>query len=88
MLSEEDKIQIAEQIALSKSLALGFALSLLPVAGVGSIVAIVIGIRARKTIEASGEKLVGLGIAAWCIGAGVIGLIANVFFVWPIVFRL
>jgi hypothetical protein len=85
MLSAEERVQIDAQMALSKNLSLGVVLSLLPVAGLGSAAAIWIGVRAWKKIGASEQKLVGTGMAVWCVAAGVIGLIANVVFFWPMV---
>lgn len=79
MITAEDRSQIEAQIALSKSLGLGVALSLLPVAGLGSIASIVIGVRARKKIKESADKLSGSGVAAWCIVVGSLGLLANIF---------
>ena len=69
-----------EQIALSKSLGLGFALSVMPTAGLGSIAAIIIGLRARKKIATSRYELTGSGMAAWCIIVGAIGLIVSICF--------
>jgi hypothetical protein len=87
MLSAEEQSQVDAQVALSKRLALGFALSLLPVAGLGSLAAIVIGLRAWKKIEASNQKLVGGGLATWCVVAGVVGLLANALLLWPTIIR-
>jgi hypothetical protein len=88
MRTAEEKIQMEAQIALSKSLAMGFAFSLLPVAGLGSIAAIVIGLRARKKIEASNGRLVGMGMVTWCILVGAFGLVLNLFLLWPTIMRL
>jgi hypothetical protein len=87
MLSAQEKAQIETQVALSKTLALGFVLSLLPVAGIGSVIAIWIGVRSWKKIDASDPCLVGTGMASWCVAVGIIGLIANFVFFWPLVFR-
>ena len=78
MITAEERSQIEAQIVLSKSLGLGVALSLLPSAGLGSVAAIVIGMRAKKKIKESGDKLVGSGMASWCVAVGYVGLIANV----------
>lgn len=87
MLSAEEKAQVEAQVALSKSLAFGVALSLVTAAGIGSAAAIWIGFRARGKIKASNGRLAGSGMSAWCIVAGAIGLIANVLIVWPMFFR-
>ena len=80
MLSTEEKSKLEAQSALSKSLSLGLMFSVMPVAGLGSIAAIRIGVRGRKKIQASNGNLVGSGVATWCIYAGVFGLIANIIF--------
>jgi hypothetical protein len=85
MLSAQEQAEVDTQIALSKSLSLGFVFSLLPIAGLGSLAAIWIGARGWKKIEASGGKLVGTGMVLWCIAAGVAGLIWNGVFFWPMV---
>lgn len=88
MLSAEEQAQVDVQISLSKSLSLGLVFSILTVGGLGSVAAIWIGVRGWKKIKASDRKLVGSGIATWCIVAGVVGLLANIIFFWPMVFHL
>lgn len=78
MRTSEQQQQIDEQIALSKSLGLGLALSMIPTAGLGSLAAIIIGLRAQKKIETSKYELTGRGVALWCIVVGGIGLVASV----------
>jgi hypothetical protein len=85
MRTPEQEQEMSEQIALSKSLGLGFALSVVPTAGVGSIAAIVIGLRARKKIATSRYELTGSGMAAWCIIVGSLGLIMSVGFLGSMV---
>lgn len=83
VLSAEEQRLMNDQIALSKSLALGIALSVLPVAGIGSIAAIIIGLRAKRKLAASSGKLTGAGAASWCVIAGSVGLIINMVLIWP-----
>jgi len=87
MITAEDRSQIEAQVALSKSLGLGVALSLLPVAGLGSLAAIVIGVRAKKKIKESGDKLAGGGMASWCVAVGYVGLAANAVLLWLLIRR-
>jgi hypothetical protein len=87
MLTTDEKSQIEKQVALSKGLGLGVALSLLPVAGIGSLAAIIIGARAKKKIKESGGQLAGGWMASWCVVVGTVGLIANVFLFWRLVIR-
>lgn len=56
-------------------LGVGFACSLLGVGGITSVVAIVIGLKARRIIKASNGELVGLDMAWWCILIGALGLL-------------
>jgi hypothetical protein len=78
MRTSKQQQHIEEQIAVSTSLGLGFALSLIPTAGLGSLAALIIGLRARKKILAAPHVLAGLGMALWCIVAGSVGLVASV----------
>lgn len=80
MLTQQERQQIAEQSALSQRLGLGVALSLIPAAGVGSAIAIWIGLRARRQIVASDGRLVGAGMAMWCVFVGALGLVVNAVF--------
>lgn len=78
MRTPEQEQEMSEQITLSKSLGLGFALSVIPTAGIGSVAAIIIGLRARKKIATSRYELTGSGMAAWCVVVGSIGLIMSI----------
>ena len=71
MLTDEQKRHIAAQVELSKSLSLGIALSLIPIA---SIATLIIGLRAAKKIKTSPVELTGTGSAKWCICMGYAGL--------------
>lgn len=55
-------------------LGVGFALSLYPSAGVGSLIALLIGIRALRIIRHSEGEVAGRGLAWWCIAVGALGL--------------
>ena len=68
-MAEPDRELISAQAKLSKSLALGFALSLFPLFGVATLV---IGIRAKQAILASQGKLKSKVMLAWCIIVGAI----------------
>jgi hypothetical protein len=61
---------LVEQIKLSVLLGYGFAFSMTSLGGVGSLVAFVIGWRARSRIKNSDHELAGLRLAWWCIIAG------------------
>jgi hypothetical protein len=61
------------QMRVSRMLGVGFALTLLWVGGLGSLVAFVIGLRARRLIKQGGGQIVGMRMAWWCIIVGAVG---------------
>ena len=63
------------QIRISKLLSLGFSFSIVWLAGVGSLIAFILGLKARKIINQSDGEISGLKMAWWCIIAGGIGMI-------------
>jgi hypothetical protein len=77
MLLPDERALLKAQIKLGTNLGLGVALSLIPAAGLGSLAAIWVGWAAKKTIARSDEKLVGHGMANWCLIVGSLGLVAN-----------
>ncbi|MEP6923295.1 MAG: hypothetical protein ABI954_02415 [Pyrinomonadaceae bacterium] len=62
------------QIKVSKILSLGFVFSLFWMAGVGSLISFISGLKARKIINQSNGKIVGIKMAWWCIIAGALGM--------------
>jgi hypothetical protein len=56
-------------------LAMGFALSLVGAGGLGSLAALLIGVKALTVINRSPVKLVGKLMAWWCIIIGALGAI-------------
>ncbi|HEX8352484.1 MAG TPA: hypothetical protein VF611_06290 [Pyrinomonadaceae bacterium] len=71
-MSPEDP-KLALQVRVSKMLGCGFAFSLVVSGGVGSLAALVIGLRARGIIRKSGGELSGMRVAWWCIIVGGLG---------------
>jgi undecaprenyl pyrophosphate phosphatase UppP len=63
------------QIKVSKMLALGFVFSIVPLAGIGSFIAFISGVRALRMINESETKLSGKFLAWWCIIVGGLGMI-------------
>ena len=61
---------LERQIKISKMLSYGFIFSIIPAAGIFSIVSLVIGIKARRMIRRSEVELSGIVLAWWCIIAG------------------
>jgi hypothetical protein len=65
--------QLALQIRVSRMLGYGFVLSLALLGGVGSLIAVVLGLKARHIIKSSDVKIVGIRMAWWCMLAGALG---------------
>jgi hypothetical protein len=61
--------QLEQQIKVSKMLAVGFACSLITLGGLSSLVALVIGLRAKKLIQHSKVKLLA---SSWLGGASLL----------------
>ncbi|HZI18767.1 MAG TPA: hypothetical protein VEY09_09240 [Pyrinomonadaceae bacterium] len=58
------------QLRVGRLLGYGFALTLAPVGGLGSLAAFVLGLRALWLIRGSGVALAGKWLAWWCVAAG------------------
>ena len=69
------------QIKASKILSRGFVFSIVWLGGIGSLLAFVFGLHARKIINASNGEIGGLNMAWWCIIVGAFGMIAVPFLV-------
>jgi hypothetical protein len=64
---------LERQVRLSKMLAMGFALSLVGVGGLGSFAALLIRLKALTVINRSPVELVGKWMAWWRIIIGALG---------------
>jgi hypothetical protein len=78
--------KLALQVRVSKMLGLGFAFSLVPAGGVGSLIAVFIGIRARGVIKRAGGGVVGMRMAWWCIIVGLFRLSLTIALLVPVQF--
>ena len=58
------------QVKTSRMLALGFTLSIVWLLGVGSLIAVILGLKSRRIINQSDGKIRGLKMAWWCIIVG------------------
>jgi cytochrome c biogenesis protein CcdA len=67
--------QMALQARVSRMLGIGFAFSIVWLSGVGSLIALIIGLRARRIIMQSEEELSGIRLAWWCIILGGLGIV-------------
>ena len=64
--------ELEQQVKVSRMLAMGFVFSIaLPL--VGSLMAVIFGLKGRRIINASEGRIGGRLIAWWCILAGAIG---------------
>jgi hypothetical protein len=68
---------LERQVRLSKMLAMGFALSLVGVGGLGSLAALLIGLKALTVINRSPAEIVGKWMAWRRIIIGGLGAIAS-----------
>lgn len=74
------------QIRVGKMLGLGFACSLIWAGGVGSLIALIIGLRARKIIKRSSGQVSGIRMAWWCIVVGAFGLLTILpYVIWLVI---
>jgi hypothetical protein len=72
---------LERQVRLSKMLAMGFALSLVGVGGLGSLAALLIGLKALTVINRSPVELVGKWMAWWRIIIGALGAIGAALYI-------
>ena len=70
-----DDPRLKLQLRVSKMLGYGFAFSLIWAGGVGSLLALIIGLRARGLIRRSDFEISGMAMAWWCIVVGALGLV-------------
>jgi hypothetical protein len=72
-LKEQVPPDLELQINVSKLLSRGFIFSVVWLGGIGSLLALLSGLRARKFINRSGGKIAGIRMAWWCIIVGALG---------------
>jgi hypothetical protein len=64
---------LEQQVKVSKMLGMAFVLSISPLLGVGSLIALILGWKASRIIRASRGTISGGLMAGWCILAGALG---------------
>jgi hypothetical protein len=64
---------LAQQVRVSKMLGMAFVLSITGLHGAGSLIALILGLRARRLIKAAPVRISGRVMAWWCIVAGALG---------------
>lgn len=83
--------ELEQQVKLSRMLAMGFVFSIAPLPIVGSLMALILGWKGRRMIQASERRLSGRIIAWWCILGGALGtllvLIAGIILVHEAIFK-
>jgi hypothetical protein len=62
------------QVKVSKILSRGFVFSITWIGGIGSLIALISGLKAREIIKQSKGELAGMKMAWWCIIVGGIGM--------------
>jgi hypothetical protein len=62
------------QDQIDKMLKWGIIFSVIWLAGLGSLAAFIVGVKARNRIKASNGTLTGTGSALWCLVVGALGL--------------
>jgi uncharacterized membrane protein YkgB len=67
--------RLALQVRVSKMLGFGFACSIVSISGIGSLIAVVIGIRVRRIIKESSGAISGMRMAWWCIIVGTLSFL-------------
>ncbi len=65
--------ELQEQVRVSKILGMAFVLSITTLGGVGSFIALILGLKALRIIHASQGQVSGRLMAWWCILAGALG---------------
>jgi hypothetical protein len=65
----------AQQRRVDDILRLGIIFSIVWVMGLGSLLAVIAGLRARRLIRKSGGQLVGTNRVRWCLIVGGLGLL-------------
>lgn len=74
-MSEKLPPNLELQIKVSKLLSRGFVFSIVWIGGIGSFIAFISGLKARKIINRSKGEIVGIRMAWWCIIVGALGMI-------------
>ena len=73
--SEKTKEDVQRKVRLS--LRIGIFFSIFWIAGIGSIISIVLGLKARNIIKRANMNINGMGGVYWCLIIGGLGLIIS-----------
>ena len=67
--------ELERQVKVSRMLGMAFVLSITGFSGIGSFIALILGLKAARMIQASQGRISGGVMAGWCILAGALGTI-------------
>ena len=70
----EEVGELELQVRLCKILGVAFALSITGLSGLGSLIAMVQGLRVRRVIKQNQGRFGGIVLAWWCIIVGALGM--------------
>jgi len=65
---------LEQQVKVSKMLGMAFVLSITGIFGLGSLIALMLGWKARRIIQGADQNISGSLVAWWCILAGALVL--------------
>ena len=81
-MDSELQKQLEKQTRLSTLLSRGFIFSIVWLGGIGSLVALVSGVRGLLLIRRSRNRLTGKGMAWWCTIVGATGLVVLPWYIY------
>lgn len=81
-MQPKDAKKLEQQVKVSRMLATGFVLSIVWIGGIGSLAAIILGLRARRIIKQSKGEIIGIKLAWWCILEGALGALVAPLFIF------
>jgi hypothetical protein len=77
--------QLERQVRVSKMLGLGFILTIGTIVGIGSLMTLLIGLKAKNIVRQSNGGIAGKNVAWWCIIAGAVGIVGfPILFLWAL----
>jgi hypothetical protein len=73
----EEARRLEQQVRVSRMLSDGFMFSIVWLGGIGSLIALIKGLRAMKLIRQSNGQITGTNMAWWCIIVGAAGVVVG-----------
>jgi hypothetical protein len=81
-MNTENPLNLELQIKVSKILSRGFIFSIVWLAGIGSLIAFISGLQARRIINQTKGEIGGIKMAWWGIIVGAFGMIISPYLVF------